>query len=70
MSQKKTARKGGKKRKKKKTGKEEASGGRKRLSTAVRTDEESYASSCFLFTWKEKLRMKSAREDDRPFWLS
>ncbi len=29
--------------------------------------EKSYASKCFLFCWKEKLEMKSALEDDKPF---
>lgn len=57
-------------RKKNNTRKEQASGTRKRLSTAVRTEGGKLCTSCFLFTWKEKLQMKSALEDDKPFWLS
>lgn len=43
------------------------SGRRKRLSTARRTKEGKLGSECFAFTWKEKLQMKSASEDDKPF---
>lgn len=39
---------------------------------ALRTEGEKLnASNCFLLNWKEELQMKSALEDDKPFfWLS
>lgn len=52
----------------KNTWKERVSGTKKRLSTALRTEGEKLCiQSSFYLPGKEKLQMKSALEDDKPF---